>query len=174
MPDVKYPYMPPDRHLKYVPADDPFMLEAAGARRDCSGDPLFPVGAVLVIGDRVVARAGNGFSRGPGEPHQCPRLLAGCKSGEGYELCHLHDAEGHAEPMLMKAARDAGIDPTGGDVYMFGHWWCCEPCWKSMIDAGVRDVYVTDDAHERFSRENVYRDTLKNYPEEVKKMYGAA
>lgn len=29
-----------------------------------------------------------------------------------------------------------------------------------MIEAGVRDVYVVDDAHERFSRERVYGQTL--------------
>jgi nucleoside 2-deoxyribosyltransferase len=43
---------------------------------------------------------------------------------------------------------------------MFGHWWACEPCWKALIDAGVRDVYVVDDAHERFSRDKVYGETL--------------
>jgi len=173
MPNIQYPYMPADRHLKYVPADHPFMLEAAKAREERSGDPLFPVGIVLVHDGAVVARAGNGFNKGPGEPHLCPRILAGCKTGEGYDLCHLHDAEGHAEPMLMKAAQEAGIATVGADVYMYGHWWCCEPCWKAMIDAGVRDVYVTDDAHERFSRERVYAQTLKHYPEEIRAKYGA-
>lgn len=61
----------------------------------------------------------------------------------------------------MAAARAAGVDPAGADVYMFGHWWCCEPCWQSMIEAGVRDVYVTEDAHERFSRDAVYGETLQ-------------
>ena len=159
-PNISYPYMPEDRHLKYVPHDHTFMQAAAQARKECAGDPLFPVGAALVKDGEVIARSGNGYSRGPGQIHVCPRVVQECPSGTGYDLCDLHNSPGHAEPMLMKAAADAGIDPTGADVYMYGHWWACEPCWKSLIDGGVRDLYVTDDAHERFSRENVFAQTL--------------
>jgi len=160
IPNIDYPYMPPDRHLKYASVDDPFMIEASRAREECAGDPLYPVGIVLVKDGRVVARAGNGFNRGPGKVHVCPRVVLECPSGTGYDLCTLHDAPGHSEPMLIEEARRLGIDPTGADAYMFGHWWACEPCWKALIDAGVRDLYVTDDAHERFSRDKVYAQTL--------------
>lgn len=164
--------MPADRFLKYVPADHPFMLEAAKAREECAGDPLYPVGIVMVKPARpddpgrsggdgvVVARAGNGFNRGPGKVHVCPRIVLDCPSGTGYELCDLHDAPGHSERMVLQAAREAHVDPVGADVYMFGHWWACEPCWTALIEAGVRDLYVVDDAHERFSRERVYGETL--------------
>ena len=160
MPNIEYPYMPPDRHLKYASVDDPFMIEAAKAREECAGDPLYPVGIVLVKDGQVVARAGNGFNRGPGQVHVCPRVVLECPSGTGYDLCTLHDAPGHSEPMLVEEARRLGIDTVGADAYMFGHWWACEPCWKVLIDAGVRDLYVTDDAHERFSRDKVYVETL--------------
>lgn len=166
-----YPYMPEGRNLKYVPHDHAFMIEAAKARAERSGDSLFPVGIVLVRDSVMVASAGNGFNRGPGESHVCPRILAGCKSGEGYDLCHLHDTDGHAEPMLMAVAQAAGIETEGADVYMYGHWWCCEPCWKAMIDAGIRDVYVSEDAHDRFSRNRVYAETLVGYPEEIRAKY---
>jgi deoxycytidylate deaminase len=172
MPDIKYPYMPADRHLKYVPADHPFMREAAKAREELAGDPLWPVGIVAVRDGKVVARAGNGFNQGHQGEHICPRIMKGCKTGEGYELCALHDPPGHSEPQLVKACREAGIETQGLDAYMYGHWWACEPCWKSLIDAGFRDLYVTDDAHDRFSKMNVYRETLKNYPEEIRKLNG--
>lgn len=172
-PDIAYPYVPAGRAYKYVPHDHPHMQAAACARQECAGDPLFPVGIVLVHNGEVVARAGNGFNRGPGEPHVCPRLLAFSKTGEGYDLCSLHDASGHSEPMLMAAAKKAGIPTDGADAYMYGHWWACEPCWKVLIDGGVRDLYVTDDAHVRFGRDVVYRETLKDYPEDVRKYYGA-
>lgn len=159
MTHIAYPYLPPDRHFKYVPADHPFMREAARAREECAGDPSYPVGIVMVKEDRVVARAGNGFSRGR-QVHVCPRIVLECPTGVGYELCNLHDPPGHAEPQVLKAAHEQGIDPQGSDLYMYGHWWCCEPCWAAMIQAGVRDVYVTDDAHERFSRDAVYGETL--------------
>ncbi|MBT5808474.1 hypothetical protein HOI18_04350 [Candidatus Uhrbacteria bacterium] len=162
MTNVDYPYMPEGRELKFVSVEDSFMQEAAKARGERAGDPLWPIGAVLVKDGEVVATAGNGFDKGAGRVHVCPRIVEECASGVGYELCDLHNAAGHAEPMVIKVARDAGVETEGADFYMYGHWWCCEPCWNVLIDAGVRDVYVVDDAHERFSRDRVYAETLKS------------
>lgn len=159
-PDVNYPYMPDNRRLKYAPADQEWVLEAKRAREECAGDPLYPVGIVIVRDGEVLVRAGNGFNKGPNEVHVCPRIVEECPSGTGYDLCSLHDAPGHAEQMAVKMAKEQGIDLEGADAYMYGHWWACEPCWTALIDAGVRDLYVTDDAHERFSRKNVFAETL--------------
>ena len=156
---IQYPYMPDGRSLKYVPASHPFMIEAAQAREECAGDPSYPVGIVMVKNGHVVARAGNGFNRGK-QVHVCPRVVQECPTGTGYDLCDLHDSPGHSERMVLEECRRFGIDPAGSDLYMYGHWWACEPCWQALIDAGVRDVYVTDDAHERFARDNVYAQTL--------------
>jgi len=161
MKDIEYPYMPDDRYLQYISSDHPHMQEAARARVERAGDPLFPVGAALVRDGVVLVLAGNGFNKGGKERHVCPRIVQEVASGEGYELCDKHDSAGHAEPMLMAAAQEAGVETDGADVYMYGHWWSCESCWNSMIQAGIRDVYVTDDAHEQFSREAVYAETLK-------------
>ncbi len=160
-PDVEYPYMPEGRKLKYVLSSHPMMQEAAKARAECAGDPIQPVGAVMVRDGRVIARAGNGYNLGSGNIHVCPRVVLGCPSGTGYELCDLHDSPGHSEPMVVKAARDGGVEARGADVYMYGHWWACEPCWKTLIDAGIRDLYVTEDAHEKFTRERVMEETMK-------------
>lgn len=152
--------MPKGKEFRFVSHNDPLMSEAAVARIECAGDPLYPVGIVLVRDGVVLARAGNGFNKGGGTTHICPRVVLGCPSGQGYDLCTLHDSPGHAETMLMNIAREQGLDTVGCDVYMFGHWWCCEPCWKAMLDAGIRDVFVTNDAQTRFSRENVFAETL--------------
>lgn len=155
-----YPYLPDGRFFKFADLENPFMQAAALAREECAGDRLFPVGAVLVVDGQVAARAGNGYNRGAGFVHVCPRVVLECPSGTGYELCDLHGAPGHAEPMLIAAARRHGVDPKGADVYLYGHWWCCEQCWKVMLDAGVRDVYLLQDAHIAFDRERVYAQTL--------------
>ncbi|MCH8049581.1 hypothetical protein IH979_02620, partial [Patescibacteria group bacterium] len=161
MPAIEYPYLPEGRTFKYVPNDHPFMQEARRARETLSGDPLFPVGIVMVKDGEIVARAGNGFNRGRQVPHVCPRIVLECPSGTGYELCDVHDPPGHSEPMVVQAAKEAAIDAKGSDVYMYGHWWACEPCWQTLIDTGIRDFYLVDDAHERFSRDQVYAETLK-------------
>ncbi len=159
-PNIEYPYMPQDRHLKYVPAENKFMQEAKLARQECAGDTLFPVGIVLVKDGEVIVRAGNGFNRGPGKKHVCPRIVHECPSGTGYDLCSLHDSEGHVEPMSVQVAKEQGVDIEGADAYMYGHWWACEPCWNALIDVGIKDLYVTEDAHEQFSRERVFAETL--------------
>ena len=154
-PQVEYPYLPEGRSFKYVPHDHPMMLEAANAREIHSGDPSYPVGGVLVKDGRIIARAGNGYNQGR-QTHICPRLVLECPSGTGYDLCTLHDSPGHAEHMCVDQARKAGEDTQGADMYMYGHWWACEPCWNKLIEAGIRDVYLTDDAHIRFARDKVY------------------
>lgn len=166
MPD--YPYMPPDRHLKYVPHDHEHMNAASGAREQKSGDPLYPVGIAIVRDGEVLVTAGNGFNRGSGVVHVCPRVVLECPSGTGYELCALHDAPGHAEQMAVKAAGEQGINIRGADAYMYGHWWACEPCWNALIAAGIKDLYVTDDADIRFHRDRVYAETLKPSVKTVK------
>lgn len=160
MPDIQYPYLPEGKQLKYTNADNPFMIEAAKVRDTQAGDTLYPVGSVLVKDGVVIGRGGNGFNRGPGELHICPRIVLDCKSGERYDLCTLHDSPGHSEVMTLADAYAKGHDPAGADLYMYGHWWACEPCWTALLEAGVRDVYVLDDAHERFSREKVYEKAL--------------
>lgn len=160
-PQINYPYMPEGRALKYVPYDHPFMVEACQARKTLSGDPIFPIGAVLVKDGEVLVRVGNGYNLGAHQIHICPRVVQECPSGTGYDLCTLHDDPGHAEQMAVDEAQKQGIDIQGADLYMYGHWWACEPCWNKLINAGVRDVYVTDDAHERFSRDKVYAETFQ-------------
>src|SRR3989338_6141684 len=165
---IEYPSLPPNRQFKFVSIDHPHMIAAECARRTCSGDSLWPIGIVLVRDGEVIARAGNGFNRGTSSKHICPRIVLDCPSGTRYDLCSLHDAPGHAEPMLMQVVSEKGINPTGCDVYLCGHWWCCEPCWNILIDAGVRDVYLVDYAQERFSRERVYTETLCGKREDVR------
>jgi nucleoside 2-deoxyribosyltransferase len=62
--------------------------------------------------------------------------------------------------MVLAEAARLGVDVHGAVAYMYGHWWACEPCWSALIAAGILDLYVVDDAHERFSRDKVYEETL--------------
>jgi deoxycytidylate deaminase len=160
MSEPQYPYIPDGKTFFFVSLNDPFMQEAMRAQEECSGDQIYPVGAVLVKDGKVVARGGNGYNKGAAYMHICPRVVLECKSGEGYDLCHHHDAPGHAEQQTIKAAGEMGQETAGADLYMYGHWWACEPCWSAMMAAGIRNVYLLENAHEAFSRDNVYAKTL--------------
>ncbi|MFH0928486.1 MAG: hypothetical protein V1821_03365 [bacterium] len=158
---VKYPYLPEGREFKFVPLTHPMMQEAIKAQKELAGDPLWPIGTVLTRDNRVLARAGNGFNRGSQGKHICPRIVQECKSGEGYDLCALHAPEGHAERMIREEARRLGIPTEGADLYFFGHWWFCEPCWQEVIAAGIRDTILPEGADRLFSKEVVYAETLR-------------
>ena len=156
-----YPYLPQGRSFKFVPDGHLFLEKAKQARQRLAGDPIWPNGAVLVKDGCVIAQAGNGFNRGSHFLHICPRIVFDCPSGQGYELCGLHGPSGHAEQMVIRVAQEAGENTHGADLYMYGHWWCCQPCWDAMIAAGIRDVYLLDGAHEEFTREKVHAPFLE-------------
>ena len=42
----------------------------------------------------------------------------------------------------------------GADLYLYGHWWCCEPCWNAMINAGIKNVYLLKKSEVLFNLEN--------------------
>lgn len=159
--EIQYPYLPEGRTFKFVPRDHVFMQAADKARDEKAGDPINPVGVALVRDGQVLVTAGNGHNRGQVNVHICPRVVLECKTGEGYDLCTFHDSPGHAEPSSVAEAKRLGIDlSTGFDAYMSGHWWACEPCWQSLIDAGLKDFYIVENAHEVFDKKNVHKETL--------------
>ncbi|HBF67428.1 MAG TPA: hypothetical protein DDW36_03325 [Candidatus Magasanikbacteria bacterium] len=117
-----------------------------------SGCAKHPVGAVLVRGGLIIGRGANGSMRADTRHTVCERVRRGCKTGEGYELCPNCITPGHVEPMTIADARACKQDTNGADLYLFGHWWCCEPCWKIMAEAGIKTVYLVTQATELFDR----------------------
>jgi deoxycytidylate deaminase len=67
--------------------------------------------------------------------HECPRVTAGCKTGEGYDLC---GPPKHAEEEAILKAQERGIDIEGGTAFLEGHDYFCPDCQKALIAAGVR------------------------------------
>ena len=148
----QFPFQPPfGCVIKYVPREHPFMLAAAEMIKR-SGCAKHPVGAVLVRGGLIIGRGANGSMRADTRHTVCERVRRGCKTGEGYELCPNCITPGHVEPMTIADARACKQDTNGADLYLFGHWWCCEPCWKIMAEAGIKTVYLVTQATELFDR----------------------
>ncbi len=140
-----YPYLPEGRVILYVPEENPFMTRA---RELCTAHTRFckqPTAAVLVKEGKIIGEGKNG---GENPPAFCVRVLRGSKTGEEYDLCPGCNPKNHAEP---SAIRNATSDVMCADLYLYGHWWCCEPCWKEMITAGVSHVYLVEGATEKFS-----------------------
>lgn len=155
----KYPYLPEGREFKYVPISNPFMAETKRVTLAQSTDANHPTGAVIVKDGKILGSAANKSALNNKkliELHRkgfCVRKILKIPSGQKYWLCPgCASHKMHAEPGAIKDAQKKYGDITGADLYHWGHWWCCQPCWDSMIKAGIKDVYLVDNADELFKK----------------------
>jgi len=72
-----------------------------------------------------------------GDAEVCPRVTAGCPTGEGYDLC---GPPKHAE---QEVAAILPPDLEEGVAYLFGHDWMCRDCQHSLVAKGVRKFVIT-------------------------------
>ncbi len=155
------PYLPEGKEILVVPADNQFMRAAEDIRNTQSTDRRHATGAVVVKDGVIIGGAANqaGFKHPKLVAlHQkgwCVRMFFKVKSGTKYWLCpgcstHKDQAESGA---IRDAVSKTSVEAVkGADVYLYGHFWCCKPCWDSMVSAGIGRVYVVDNAHDLFGR----------------------
>jgi deoxycytidylate deaminase len=161
---IVYPFLPKGRTIKYVPADNLFMRAAEEMRNTVSTDLYFPTGAVVVKDGVIVGKGANQSllrTQWLLRAHQqwaCIRRLFSVPSGKKYWMCPgCAPSSQHAE---TRACVDAAkhTKTQDADLYLFGHWWCCEPCWNSIIQAGIKDVYLLEGSERLFD---------KNHPDNI-------
>ncbi len=162
---ITYPYMPPVGIIEYVPISNPFMALARAYARVQSRDAVMPGAAVVVKDNRVIGMGANGSDYH--STRQCERVLRGCKSGEGYELCEGCHPKNHSERTAVADARNRlGKDAVWfSNLYLWGHWWCCEPCWEAMNGAGILRVFLLEDSEMLFNKEDPHNIVGKQFLE---------
>ncbi|HEU5114375.1 MAG TPA: hypothetical protein VFT82_01255 [Candidatus Paceibacterota bacterium] len=160
-PSWNIPYLPEGKDIFVVSVDDPFMKEAKRIRDTESTDLNHSTGAVVVKDGVILGGAANqaGFkNKKLIELHRkgwCVRKILKVKSGTKYWLCPgCSTHQDHAESGAVRTALEkAGADAVrGADVYLYGHYWCCKPCWDNMARAGIRAVFVPENAFELFGK----------------------
>jgi len=156
MTKIDYPYLPPDREIKYVPTDDPFMVEAREYAQHNSIDFNQKTGSVVVKDGEIIGRGANGSDYH--KTHECERVKRKIPTGEQYELCEGCHPKNHSEPRAIADAQKNGRDTKDADLYLWGHWWACQPCWQAIQSAGIANVYLMEGS------ERLYR---KAHPENV-------
>jgi deoxycytidylate deaminase len=152
MKNIQYPYLPEGKEIKYVSAHNSFMVRAKEIAQTMSLDKVMPGGAVVVKDNTIIGEGANGS-----EYHKaniCERVKQNCPSGQGYELCEGCHPKNHSEPSAIRDAQGKGHNVDGADLYLWGHWWCCESCWNEMIQAGIKDVYLLEGSEELFDKNN--------------------
>jgi len=148
--DIKYPYLPEGRTILYVPMSNQYMLEAKEYAKKNSLDKTMPNSSILVRDGKIIGRGANGSNYH--DLHGCERIRQNIPTGQGYELCEGCSPKNHGEPKAIKNAKELGNDTNGADLYLWGHWWCCEPCWNEMIKAGIKNVYLLENSEVLFNK----------------------
>ncbi len=156
---MQYPYLPEGRTINYVSVENVFMKEAMRLRNEESTDMQHPTGAVVVKDGMVIGRGANQSAlrnKRLLEFHRtkfCVRRFLKIPSGQKYWLCPgCASCEQHAESRACKDAikKTEKGNVVGADLYLYGHWWCCEQCWDNMIAAGIDRVFLVEGALELF------------------------
>lgn len=148
---IVYPYIPDGRTIIYVKPDNEYMRLAKEFARANSLDRAMPGAAVIVRDNKILGIGTNGSEYH--KKHTCRRKELGCKTGEGYELCEGCHPRNHSEPSAIRDAQKMENATRGSDLYLWGHWWCCKPCWDVMEEAGIRNVYLLADSEKLFDKE---------------------
>lgn len=153
---IQYPYLPEGKTISYVPADNPFMRAAKEAQK-LSTVSNQPAGAVIVKNGTIIGRAANQSRLKSAQLrtlHErfCIRRLLHIPTGKHYWVCPgCANFHSHAESEVVRDARHKGHTTRNADVYLYGHWWCCQPCWDAMIAAGVKEVYLLEGSEKMFN-----------------------
>lgn len=148
---IAYPYIPEGRTIEYVPGNNMYICVARDFARLNSLDPVHPTGTVIVKHEQIVSFGANGSSYH--ETHGCERKKLGCKTGEGYELCEGCHPKNHSEASAIRNAKAFDRPTEGADLYLWGHWWCCKPCWNSILEAKINQVFLLEGSEILFNRE---------------------
>jgi len=99
------------------------------------------IGAVLVLNGQVIG-VGHNDAR-PREPY-CPREDMPAGTGRGYFYCKTHCGQSHHSETAALYNRTVK-ECAGAEIYIYGHYVCCEGCIEAMVTHGIETVYIQDD-----------------------------
>ena len=151
-----YPYLPEGREHKYVGMENEYMQMAKDYAKKYRSNLAQPGAAVIVKNSKVIGIGSIGNN--PAHLDGCERVRHNVPTGTRYDLCDGCGYEFHSEARAIADANLAGHDTRDADLYLWGHWWCCEPCWNAMIEAGIKDVYLLENSEVLFN---------KNHPDNI-------
>lgn len=149
---ITYPYIPKNRHIKYVSAEHPHMVAAKAHAREHSLDTTMPMGSVVVLDGVVLGWGANGSDYH--KTHICERVQQGVPTGQRYDLCEGCHPKNHSELRAITNATAKGHQLAGASLYLWGHWWACESCWEAIIAAGITDVFAVEGSERLFNRDH--------------------
>jgi deoxycytidylate deaminase len=159
MNPIAYPYLPEGKNIRYVAQDNSYIQIAKEYAKEYSTDRQHPTGSVVVREGLIIGKGANQVPlKNPKlkELHKngwCVRRIFKIPSGQKYWLCPgCSKSSDHSEQQAVRDAIKNHGDIKGADLYLWGHWWCCEPCWNAIINAGIKDVFLMEGSERMFDK----------------------
>lgn len=143
------PFLPEGRTIQFLEEANEFLVAARKFAEAHSSNPAQRTGAVVVREGKILGKGAN--TSDYHAKHGCRRKELNIPTGERYELCPGCDPRTHAEQAALQNVISNGYDPAGADLYLWGHWWCCQSCWEAMIAAEINQVFLVSDAKQKFA-----------------------
>ncbi len=136
---IVLPYKSQAFEIDYI--DNPYFESAKQFSITNSLDKNMPNASLLVKDSTIIGKAANGSKYH--EENDCVRVSRGIPTGQGYELCPGCSPVNHSESKAVTNVLASGQDTIGGEIYLYGHWWCCQPCSEAMEKSGVSKVHLS-------------------------------
>lgn len=151
---IEYPFIPAGETILYVAANNRFMKAAKEYAKEHSLDKNMPTGSVIVLEGEVIGRGANGSDYH--DKFGCERVKRGIPTGERYDLCEGCHPKNHSEPRAIENAlhNHPKKDLKNASLYLWGHWWACEPCWNAIQAAGIKKVCLAENSHELYNKKH--------------------
>lgn len=146
---ITYPYLPQKRSIKYVGNENSYMAAARDYARLHSIDDDTPTATIIVKNGNIIGQGANGSDYH--KKNGCIRAKLKIPTGTRYELCEGCSYRNHSEVRAIQDGQAHGYNLQGADLYLWGHWWCCEPCWKEINDARINQVFLLKDSEILFN-----------------------
>ena len=144
------PFLPKNQNLYQTEDANTFMQAAKKVALEQTSDLKHPTGAVIVKNNKIIGKGAN-FSIYHKE-NGCERKKLKCKSGEGYELCEGCHPHFHAEATAIRDVLSKNKTTENCDLYLWGHWWCCQDCWAKITKAKISRVFLNEDSVKLFKK----------------------
>jgi deoxycytidylate deaminase len=143
------PYLPSGKNILYCSQKNEFMKKAKEISQE-NNNAKQQVGVVIVSNGKIISKGNNNsFFHGK---FGCLRKLFNVSTGKKYWLCPGCNDKSHAEAQAINNTQKEKISLENCDLYLYGHWWCCEHCWEKIIKAGIKDVYLLENSTKLFKR----------------------
>lgn len=147
----------PDGVKVHEVKEDHFHMAKAKEIARLSNEQQQPVGVVIVHKEEILVSAHNNnplTSLRLIKLHKkfCVRHFLGIPTGKHYWLCPgCASKDNHAEHKAVTHLLKQGIKDIEVDVYMWGHWACCDQCRSSLSKIKVENIYLLENNEKLFN-----------------------